>query len=182
MTEMNYLRLSCDVVHTLVRPGENQNVVQFNQRQCAFLKNKLLETVTRFEGAIFAVGGVAQNPKLQHLVRIENILSAERRDEDHYLRLSRDVVHTLLRPGENRNVVQFTQRQCALLKNKLLETVMRILLLADLDSLPPEKQAVFLNCFKAVLLELYREECRGNHTGLLQSRLAQGSNQASKRH
>jgi predicted RNA-binding protein with EMAP domain len=42
------------------------------------------------------------------------------------------------------------------LKNKLLETVMRILLLADLDSLPPEKQALFLNCFKAVLLELYR--------------------------
>jgi hypothetical protein len=33
---------------------------------------------------------------------------------------------------------------------------MRILLLADLDSLPPEKQALFLNCFKAVLLELYR--------------------------
>jgi len=33
---------------------------------------------------------------------------------------------------------------------------MCVLLLADLDSLPPEKQAVFLNCFKAVLLELYR--------------------------
>ncbi|CAK9228785.1 unnamed protein product [Sphagnum troendelagicum] len=71
MTEMNYLRLSCDVVHTLVRPGENHNVVQFNQRQCVFLKNKLLETVTSFEeqgiGAIFEVGGVAKNPKLQHL-------------------------------------------------------------------------------------------------------------------
>ncbi len=76
--------------------------------------------------------------------------------EINYLRLSWDVVHTLVRPGENRNVVQFNQRQCALLKNKLLETVTRILLLADLDSLPPKKQAVFVNCFKAVLLELYR--------------------------
>ncbi len=76
--------------------------------------------------------------------------------EINYLRLSWDVVHTLVRPGENHIVVQFNQRQCAFLKNKLLETVTCVVLLADLDSLPPEKQAVFLNCFKPVLLELYR--------------------------
>jgi hypothetical protein len=60
--------------------------------------------------------------------------------EINYLGLSWEVVHTLVRPGENHNVVQFNQRQCAFLKNKLLETVTRVLLLADLDSLPPEKQ------------------------------------------
>ncbi len=100
------------------------------------------------------------------------------------LRLSWEVVHTLVRPGENNNVVEFNKRQCALLKKKLLETVTRILLLADLDSLPPEKQALLLNCCKSFLLEFYRvsQECRGNHIGLLQSRLAQGSNQANKQY
>ncbi|CAK9261307.1 unnamed protein product [Sphagnum jensenii] len=34
--------------------------------------------------------------------------------------------------------------------------VTRILPLADLDSLPPEKQALLLNCCKLVLLEFYR--------------------------
>ncbi len=75
---------------------------------------------------------------------------------ENYLRLSWEVVHTLVRPGENNNVVECNKRQCALLKKKLLETVTRILLLADLDSLPPEKQALLLNCCKLVLLEFYR--------------------------
>jgi len=73
---------------------------------------------------------------------------------DDYFQLSRDVVQDLLLL-KNNQLVQLNKIQCGLLTDKLSETLANVR--AEIDSLPPRKQAVFCKqqCRQA-LQELYR--------------------------
>jgi hypothetical protein len=73
-----------------------------------------------------------------------------------YLHLARDVVDAL-GPAENNQPLQFNEIQCQLLKQKLQQTVTSLLSRVEIDSLPPEKQALLQQrCRSGALLELYR--------------------------
>jgi hypothetical protein len=75
---------------------------------------------------------------------------------ENYLHLAGDVVDALGQ-AENNQPLQFHEIQCRLLNQRLQETVTPLLSRVDKDSLPPEKQALFQQCFQgAALLELYR--------------------------